>query len=242
MRWRLPVIVRLAALVTFVTVAHAPAREPSADEIASHRWRFVLSGSVATAIAVPCQDCSPDAILQCPAAGRGLMRLTLPVARVANGRIDGSKQIRLSVGAAEWRHRAITPATLDNFTPVIEFGRDDPLFGALIDATDQSLLRLSFYGQHRSIGLAGAAEAIGEVRQACEPEQRPTPSRHCIWAVVVECAAARQPAAASAAANKGAFVRRMPQGHCVMLASPDLARAKLRATSLGGHVERHCLP
>jgi len=166
------------------------------------------------------------------------MRLTLPVARVANGRPDASKQIRLIIDGVVQQRRAVTIKTPRGYTPVIDLAADDPVLDVLSKAT---LLELSFYGQRSYVGLAGAAQSIANVRAICQSGPHPAASRHCTWSITVACSPRRKIAQAAANTVADAFVRKTANGYCATVAVHDLALAKTRAARLGAPLIRSCL-
>jgi hypothetical protein len=230
--------VLLVVLLTVLAINQTSAAtrtQPTKD----HRWQVTTAGRLTTAIAQPCTECAADLMLSCLARGRGLMRLTLPVASVANGRPEASKQIRLIIDRAIQPRRAITIKTARGYTPVIDLAVDDPMLDALSRA---SLLELGFYGQRSFVGLANAATAITQVRTICQSGTRPVPARHCTWSITVSCSPQHKAAEAAANDVPAAFVRKTRTGYCAVIAISDLALAKARAAKLGARLERSCLP
>jgi hypothetical protein len=229
-----------ALLVLLVAFAHHQANAATrAQPTKNHRWQITTADRLTTAIAQPCTECTADLMLSCLARGRGLMRLTFPVASVANGRPDASKQIRLIIDRTIQPRRAITIKTPRGYTPVIDIAADDPLLDALSKA---SLLELGFYGQRSFVGLANAAASITHVRAICQSDKRPVPTRHCTWSISIACSSQRTTAQAAAKEVPTAFVRKTPNGYCAVIAISDLALAKAHAAKLGAPMRRSCLP
>ena len=231
------VCVLLVLLVAFA--GHQASAATRAQPTKNHRWQITTSDRLTTAIAQPCAECTADLMLSCLMPGRGLMRLAFPVASVANGRSDASKQIRLIIDRNIQPRRAIMTKTSRRYTPVIDLAADDPLLDALSKAL---LLELSFYGQRSFVGLANAAASITRVREICQSKDRPVPTRHCTWSITVACSSQRTTAQAVAKEVPTAFVRKTPNGYCAVIAVSELVLAKARAAQLGIPMRRSCLP
>jgi len=203
-----------------------------------HRWQSIAIAGQPAVVALPCPNCDPDVVLRCLGPGRGLMRLELPGARVANGRASATKQIRIVVDGDLLRRRATTQKTPLGYTPVLDLAFDDALLDRLSKA---KLVRLNFYGQRSFVGLEGAAGPIRRLRHLCQPAPPHSVRRHCIWSVVITCSPVRSLPDEVVKSNKKAFVRKSSNGYCAVIATSDLAHARALVKSVGGRLERSCL-
>lgn len=205
----------------------------------AHQWQVVLLDGLPSAQAFSCNECQPDLILRCVAAGRGLIELRLAGATVSNGRGGATKQIGFSFGSDRLQRRAVTQRLSRGYTPVVELGFDDDLLEHL---SESQLLKISFYGQRSYVGLRDASGPIGQVVEACRPRGFRDGTQYCVWAAVIICSSDRVEAEAVRQDISASFIRVTADGYCAVLASEALATAKARVSRFGGHLERSCLP
>lgn len=230
-------------VVTGMQVAAATRHRPVKD----HRWQVATSADGPAAVALPCATCAPDLVLRCLEPGRGILRLSLPGAVVANGRDGAAKQLRLAVDGTRERRRAITRqgghwrargGGRRGFTPTIDLASDDRLLSRLADGR---LLQVDFYGQRSFVGLRGAAGPLETILKRCRPPDQAAVGRHCTWVVVFGCSTVRTNAARLAGEVPHGFVRAGDGGYCAVVAHQDLASARNIAAHVAGYVERSCL-
>ncbi|MBU2531709.1 MAG: hypothetical protein KKB37_03135 [Alphaproteobacteria bacterium] len=221
--------------LTTVPLTAATQLKPAVD----HNWQVAAGSGPPSAIAARCPDCAPDLTLTCPVPGRGLLELTMAAASVSNGLDGTTKQIRLTVANQVEGRRALTRATKRGFTPVLELPVDDELLDRMMTG---GALTMHFYGQRSVVGLHDARDAISAIRRACQPAAIHRAYRFCTWSIVIACSPDRSTAGNWAGQVPDAIVRLIDGSYCTTIATDELANAKSRATALGGHVERSCLP
>jgi hypothetical protein len=211
-----------------------------------HQWHQVGAPPENRVEARACTDCPAALELRCLGGpGSGLMELALPVAGVANGREQATKQMRLIAGGHVMQRRATTLRRGGLFVPHVALGADDILFSRLERA---DLLELSFYGQRAYVGLgADGQRAIHDLRAACwpdlkRPEHRTGDAAICTWHVPLGC---YQTEAAAQGAGQVEAVRvllaRRDTVWCASAVIEDLGAARIFAGKRQTYPRRACV-
>lgn len=234
----------LAGLLLFVSLP-MPTLGPQATAatrarpVKDHHWHLAEKRGRPLALALPCPECRPDLIVECLGRRPAVVRIEFSGASVSNGRHGASKQIRITVDGETVRRRVITQRTERGYTPHMIVAADDALLEQLANA---HLVGINFYGQRSFVGAANAKRAIAAVRSNCGTgAPSAIAKKHCIWNVVLHCGASRAATEIVVQSHDGAFVRKISDKYCAVLATRELAHGLRLANATGGTLERSCL-